>query len=282
MTATMDQHITLTHTRRSHHQPPAAKKRYAAQMTTLTDSQQHPVALITGAARRVGACLARRLHAAGFDVALHYRNSASDMAALIDELEAQRAGSTLAIQADLSQLDQLSSLLPATLARFGRLDALVNNASSFYPTPLGSIEAEQFDDLMASNARAPLFLAQAAAPHLRAARGAIVNLVDIYADRPIPRYLPYCMAKAALVALTYGLARELGPQVRVNAVAPGNIIWSDNAEKADSMEMIEQRTALKRQGSPDDLAGAVLYLLRDATYVTGQVLRVDGGRWLNI
>ena len=241
-----------------------------------------PVALITGAAKRVGATIARRLHGAGFDLALHYRSSAAEMDALVSELEALRRGSALALQADLADLDALATLVPATLARYGRLDALVNNASSFYPTPLGQIDSGQFDDLLATNARAPLFLAQAAAPHLRAARGAIVNLVDIYADRPIPRYLPYCMAKAALVALTYGLARELGPEVRVNAIAPGNIIWSTNPEKAETLSVVEERTALKRQGSPDDLAGAALYLIRDAAYVTGQVLRVDGGRWLNI
>ena len=241
-----------------------------------------PVALITGAAKRVGATIARRLHGAGFDLALHYRSSAAEMEKLVAELEALRPGSTVALQANLADLDAVATLIPAAITRYGRLDALVNNASSFYPTPLGDIDNEQFDDLIATNARAPLFLAQAAAPHLRAARGAIVNLVDIYADRPIPRYLPYCMAKAALVALTYGLARELGPEVRVNAIAPGNIIWSTNPEKAETLSVVEERTALKRQGNPDDLAGAALYLIRDAAYVTGQVLRVDGGRWLNI
>lgn len=242
----------------------------------------HPVALITGAARRVGATIARRLHAAGFDVALHYRSPGADLDALVADLESARRGSTLALQADLADTAASAALVPAILARFGRLDALANNASSFYPTPLGGIEEAQFDDLMATNARAPLFLAQAAADALRAARGAIVNLVDIYADRPIPRYLPYCMAKAALVALTYGLARELGPEVRVNAIAPGNILWSTNPEKAETLAVVEQRTALKRQGAPEDIAGAALWLLRDAGYVTGQVLRVDGGRWLNI
>ncbi len=245
-------------------------------------TKPHPVALITGAAKRVGAAIARRLHGAGFDLALHYRSSASEMDALIAELEALRPASTIALQADLADLDAVAALVPAVITRYGRLDALVNNASSFYPTPLGDIDSEQFDDLIATNARAPLFLAQAAAPHLRAARGAIVNLVDIYADRPIPRYLPYCMAKAALVALTYGLARELGPEVRVNAIAPGNIIWSTNPDKAETLSAVEERTALKRQGNPDDLAGAALRLIRDAGYVTGQVLRVDGGRWLNI
>jgi pteridine reductase len=242
----------------------------------------NPVVLVTGAARRVGATIARRLHAAGYDIALHYRSPGADLDGLVAELEATRTGSTLALQADLADIPATTALVPAVIDRFGRLDALVNNASSFYPTPMGDIGIDQFDDLMATNARAPLFLTQAAAPHLRTTRGAIVNLVDIYADRPIPRYLPYCMAKAALVALTYGLARELGPEVRVNAIAPGNILWSTNPEKAETLAVVEQRTALKRQGSPDDLAGAALFLIRDAGYVTGQVLRVDGGRWLNI
>ncbi|MFO1494036.1 MAG: pteridine reductase [Lysobacterales bacterium] len=241
-----------------------------------------PVVLITGAARRVGATIARRLHGAGYDLALHYRHSADEMRALQSELEALRPGSTLALQADLNDLPATQALVPQALAHYGRLDALVNNASSFYPTPLDQISEAQFADLMATNARAPLFLAQAAAPALRAARGAIVNLVDIYAERPLARYLPYCMAKAALVALTYGLARELGPEVRVNAIAAGNILWSTNPEKAESLNTVIERTALKRQGEPEDLAGAALFLLRDAGYVTGQVLRVDGGRWLNV
>jgi len=246
-------------------------------MIANKESLKPPVVLITGAAKRVGACIARRLHASGYDLALHYRNSAAEMQSLTDELETARPGSTLALKADLDDVSALPLLIASTLTRFGRLDGLVNNASSFYPTPFGEITVNDFDVLMASNARAPLLLAQAAAPHLRASGGAIVNIVDIYADRPIPRYLPYCMAKAALVALTYGLARELGPEVRVNAVAPGNILWSTNPEKAETAAMVEDRTALQRQGDPDDIAGAVLFLLRDAAYVTGQVLRVDGG-----
>lgn len=241
-----------------------------------------PVILITGAARRVGACIARKLHAQGFTLALHYRRSATEMANLADELDGLRPGSVSTFQADLNEDSAAAAIIGEVLSRHGRLDGLVHNASSFYPTPLGSIEGAHFDDLMASNARAPLFLAQAAAPALRAAGGAIVHLVDIYAERPLPRYLPYCMAKAALVALTHGLARELGPEVRVNAVAPGNILWSENMEKAETPAIVVERTALRRAGEPEDIAGAVLYLLRDAPYVTGQVLRVDGGRWLYI
>ncbi len=241
-----------------------------------------PVALITGGAKRIGAAIADRLFEDGFDLLLHYRTAGPDIGELTDRLNTRRSNSTAAVQGDLTDRAVPARLIGATLERFGRLDALINNASSFYPTPVGSIDDDAFDDLMASNARAPLMLSQAAAPALRAARGAIVNLVDIYAERPLPRYVPYCMAKAALVAMTYGLARELGPEVRVNAIAPGNIVWSTNPEKAETLAMVEERTALKRQGSPEDIAKAVSFLLRDAGYVTGQVLRVDGGRWLNI
>jgi pteridine reductase len=243
---------------------------------------QRPVALVTGAARRIGAHIARRLHAAGYDLALHYRRSRADMDALCAALEADRPGSTLALQADLAQFDRLPELIARTIGRFGRIDALVNNASAYYATPLGTVTPAQWDDLFASNARAPFFLAQAAAPHLQASGGAIVNIADIYADRPLPAHSVYCMAKAALVMATKALAQELGPQVRVNAIAPGNILWSDNPEKAETPQMVRERTALQRQGEPDDIAGAVHWLLAGNRYVTGQVLAVDGGRNLFI
>jgi len=238
-----------------------------------------PVALVTGAARRVGASIARTLAQAGYRLVLHYRSSAAAVEALADELS--KSTEVTLVQADLNDPEAPGRLIAHAVQAFGQLDALVNNASSFYPTPLGEISLAQFDDLMISNARAPLFLAQAAAPALRSAQGAIVNIVDIYAERPLARYLPYCMAKAALVALTYGLARELGPEVRVNAVAPGNILWSENMEKAETPAMVVERTALQRGGEPADIARAVSFLLREP-YITGHVLRVDGGRWLNI
>lgn len=241
-----------------------------------------PVALITGAAKRIGAQLARALHVAGYDLALHHRDSAAAMQALVAELEARRPHSTLALQAELADVERLPELVAHTVARFGRLDALVNNASGFFATPLGAIDASHWDALFAANARAPLFLAQAAAPHLTAARGAIVNLADIYAERPLRNHTVYCMAKAALVMLTKSLAIELAPAVRVNAVAPGNVLWSSNPIKAETLDIVEQRTALARQGSPDDIVAAVLYLLRDAHYVTGTVQPVDGGRLLHI
>ena len=243
---------------------------------------EHPVVLITGAARRIGATIARALHAAGYDLALHCRHSRAELDALIVELEALRPLSTLALQADLADAERLPELVTATLARFGRLDGLVNNASAFHATPLGTITPAQWDELFAANARAPLFLSQAAAPHLTARRGAIVNLVDIYAERPLTGHSVYCMAKAALVMATRALAVELGPRVRVNAIAPGNILWSTNAIKAETQVTVEHRTTLGRQGSPQEIAAAVLFLLRDASYCSGAILPVDGGRLLYI
>ncbi len=239
-----------------------------------------PVALITGAARRVGAVIARRLHAAGYDVAVHCRHSRAERDALISELEQTRAESTLALDADLADSAQLPGLIAATVDRFGRLDALINNASSFHPTPIGSVTPDQWEDLMATNARAPFFLAQAAAPHLAARRGAIVNLTDIYADRPLPNHSVYCMAKAALATMTRSLAVDLGPEVRVNAIAPGAVLWPESGKESAERERLIARTPLKRVGAPDDVAGAVLWLLRDASFVTGEIVRVDGGRSL--
>ena len=240
----------------------------------------NPVALVTGAARRIGAVIARTLHGAGFDVVLHCRHSRDELDALIGELETARAGSTLALQADLADSAQLPGLIDATLARFGRLDALVNNASMFHATPTGEITAAQCDEFFAANARAPLLLAQAAAPHLQKSHGTIVNITDIYAERPLRDHAAYCMSKAALRMATLALAQELAPDVRVNAVAPGNILWPEKAGEATALNMLIDATPLARQGSPDDIAGAVLWLIRDAPYVTGQTIRVDGGRIL--
>lgn len=245
-------------------------------------AESRPVVLITGAARRVGSVIARRLHASGYDVALHCRHSRTELDVLIAELETQRPDSTLALQADLADVQNLPALIDAVIARFGRLDGLINNASSFYPTAIGATTPAQWDELFASNARAPFFLAQAAAPHLKSVQGNIVNLVDIYAERPLPGHTVYCMAKAALAMLTYSLAKELGPEVRVNGVAPGAVMWPEQGKEYADREELVKRTALKRAGSPDDVAGAVLYLLRDAGFVTGQILRVDGGRTLVI
>jgi pteridine reductase len=238
-----------------------------------------PVVLVTGAARRIGATIAHTLHAAGYDLALHFRRSRAELDALIADLESARPNSTLALQADLADAARLPELIEATITRFGRLDALVNNASVFHPTPLGSITAAQCDALFATNARAPLLLAQAAAPHLEASRGSVVNITDIYAEHPLRQHAAYSISKAALRRATLALARELAPAVRVNAVAPGAILWPEGEAGADRAEVLA-RIPLARTGAPGDIAGAVLWLIRDAGYVTGQTLRVDGGRTL--
>ena len=241
------------------------------------------VVLITGAARRVGAAIARRLHAEGASLMLHYRGSERDAQALQTELNAVRAASVALVQADLLDPAGLAEIVKNTVARFERLDALVNNASTFYPTPLGDITARQWDDLIGTNLRAPLFLAQAAAAHLRRTGGAIVNVTDIHAERPLKSYVVYSVAKAGLVGLTRSLARELGPEVRVNAVAPGPILWpEDGSFDAVGRQRVISHTLLKRTGEPDDVARAVYYFIAEAPYVTGQVLAVDGGRSVNM
>lgn len=237
-----------------------------------------PVALVTGAARRVGRVIAETLHAAGYDLAIHYRSSKAEALALADRLEGARGGSALLLEADLSVQDEIEALVARAVAHYGRLDLLVNNASAFYPTPIGETLEAHWNDLFSSNAKAPFFLAQAAAPHLRATRGAIVNLVDVYADRPLARHPVYSMAKAANAMMVKALARELGPEVRVNGVAPGAVMWPEAGKPPAEQQALLERTALKRAGDAADVASAVLYLARDARYVTGQILAVDGGR----
>ena len=246
------------------------------------------VALVTGAARRLGAAIARRLHAAGYHLALHYRHSVDEMQALAADLASARAGSVLTLQADLAEFDRLPELVAQTVGRYGRLDALVNNASLFVPTAVGETTPAQWDALFAANARAPFFLAQAAAPHLAAARGAIVNLTDIYAERPLRDHSVYCMTKAALAMATRSLALALAPDVRVNAIAPGAILWAEEPapakargeDDAAKQRAMLARTPLARTGTPEEVAEAVRWLLQDATYCTGQILRLDGGRLL--
>ena len=235
--------------------------------------------LVTGAAKRVGRSIARELHAAGANIMVHYRTAAEAATAIAAELNAVRPGSALCRQADLLDIEALSALVAATVAHFGQLDALVNNASSFFPTPFGQIALADWDDLLGSNLKAPLFLTQAAAPHLKAAHGAVVNITDIHAERPLAGYALYCAAKAGLLGLTRALAIELAPLVRVNAVAPGPILWpDDSAFDGEARERIVAHTLLGHAGSPQDIALAVRFLLNDAPYVTGQVINVDGGR----
>ena len=246
------------------------------------NSSTHPVALVTGAAKRVGAAIARHLHAHGFSVVIHHRASATEAAALAAELESRRAASALVVQADLGDVAALQGVVDATIARFGRLDALVNNASAFHPTPIGHATEHDWSALFDSNAKGPFFLAQACAPHLRAAGGAIVNLVDVYGERPLREHTVYSMAKAANAMLVKSLAVELGPEVRVNGVSPGAILWPESGKSEAAKEAMLAKTALKRVGSPDDIAEAVRWLLQDARYTTGQILAVDGGRLLNL
>lgn len=240
---------------------------------------QGNVVLITGGAKRVGAAICRRLHAAGASLMLHYRASAGEARLLQAELNGARADSVALIQADLLDLKALPSLVEQTVQRFGRLNALVNNASSFYASPIGEITSAIWDDLMGTNLRAPLFLAQAAAPALRKAQGAIVNIADIHAERPLKNFVAYSIAKAGVIGMTRSLARELAPEVRVNAVAPGPILWPDDASFDElSRQRIISHTPLKREGTPDDIARAVHFLLADASYITGETINVDGGR----
>lgn len=241
---------------------------------------QGKVVLITGGAKRVGAAIGRLLHASGANLMIHYRSSADEARALQDELNDLRADSVALIQADLLDVNGLPSLVNQTVATFGGLDVLVNNASSFYPTPVGSITMKDWDNLMGSNLIAPLFLSQAAAPELRKRRGCIVNIADIHAERPMKSYVVYSVAKAGVVGLTKSLARELGPLVRVNAVAPGPIMWPEDDPNFDevSRQRIVSHTILKTAGGPDDIARAVRFFAIDAPYITGQVLAVDGGR----
>lgn len=234
--------------------------------------------LITGAARRVGAAIARRLHAAGANIALHYRNSAAAAATLAGELQNVRSGSVETFKANLLDVREIAQLIDAAQAAFGRLDILVNNASTFYPTAIGEITPEAWDDLMGTNVRAPLFLSQAAAPALRKTSGLIINLVDIHGLRPLKRYPVYCTAKAALAMLTRSLARELAPDVRVNGIAPGPVMWPEDAPDPALKEKIISQTLLQRLGSAEDVARTALFFATEAPYITGHILAVDGGR----
>jgi pteridine reductase len=238
------------------------------------------VVLITGGARRVGAASARVLHAAGAQLMIHYRSSATEARALQDELNALRADSVALIQADLHDTHGLPALVSQTVATFGGLDVLLNNASSFYPTLVGSITEKDWADLMGSNLKAPMFLSQAAAPELKKRRGCIINITDIHAERPMKSYVVYSVAKAGLVGLTKSLARELAPEVRVNGIAPGPVMWPDGDANFDevSRQRIISHTMLKRAGDPHDIALAVRFFAMDTHYVTGQILAVDGGR----
>ncbi|WP_223448962.1 pteridine reductase [Pseudomonas sp. BF-R-19] len=235
--------------------------------------------MVTGGARRVGAAIVRTLHEAGASIILHYRQSGEQAAELADRLNWERSGSVSLLQADLLDTAGLARLVESAAESFGRLDGLINNASSFYPTPFGKIDEDNWSDLIGSNFKAPLFLSQAAWPHLKESAGSIVNIIDINAERPIAGFSTYCAAKAGLLGLTKALAIEMGPHVRVNGVSPGAIEWpADGLFDEATCQRVIDSTLLKRTGEPQDIARTVLFLMADAPYISGQILAVDGGR----
>ena len=244
----------------------------------MPESLDGKLALVTGSARRIGATIVRTLHADGARVAIHYRGSAAEATALAAELNGARSDSAATFQAELVDNAALPALAERVLDWAGGIDILVNNASSFYPTPIGEITEDAWDDLVGSNLKGPLFLSQACLPALRKARGVIINLVDIHGQRPLRNHHVYSPAKAGLAMLTRALAKDLGPEIRVNGVSPGAILWPSDGMTADVKKSILEQIPLDRAGSPADIAGCVLYLVRDATYVSGQIIAVDGGR----
>jgi pteridine reductase len=249
----------------------------------MSEALSGKVVLVTGGAKRVGAAIARRLHREGASLMLHYRGSEREAKALRTELNAARAESVALVQADLLDVQGLPEIVRNTVNRFERLDALINNASTFFPTPVGEMTPANWDTLVGANLRAPLFLSQAAAPHLKKTGGSIVNITDIHAERPLKSYVIYSVAKTGLVGLTRSLARELAPEVRVNGVAPGAIVWPEDGSWDDiTRQRIVSHTLMRRTGEPDDIARAVYYLIAEAPYVTGQIIAVDGGRSINI
>ena len=239
-------------------------------------------ALITGASKRIGATTSRVLHEAGYNVIIHCRLSLSAANELAEELNESRADSAKVIQGDLNNETIYNHLIKQAYECWNRLDVLVNNASSFYPTPIGTITLDDWNNLVNSNMKAPLFLAQAAAPYLRQTQGCIINMIDVHGQRPMKDHPVYCAAKAGLGMLTMSLAKELGPDIRVNGVAPGAILWPDNDMPDHTKKLILERTSLKRPGEPLDIASTILFLARDANYITGQIIAVDGGRSINI
>jgi pteridine reductase len=250
----------------------------------MSENLTGKAALVTGGAKRVGAAICRRLHAQGANLMLHHRVSVAEARALQHELNTRRTGSVALIQADLLKSANLPDLVKTTVKQFGSLDILINNASSFFATAIGDINEKAWEDLIGTNLKAPLFLSQAAAGELRKRHGCIVNIVDIHAEFPMKNYVVYSVAKGGLLALTRSLARELGPEVRVNGVAPGTILWPEDDNWSDelSRQRVINQTALKRIGEPDDIAKAVEFLVTAAPYVTGQVIAVDGGRSITL
>ena len=247
-------------------------------MTNTQHSLNSKVALITGGAKRIGAAIATTLHAAGMDLVVHFRHSAAEAQSLADALNNTRPNSVVLVEGNLENSEDCTSLAQQAIDAFGRMDALINNASAFFPTPIGEVTNDHWEALMGVNLKAPFFLSQACAKALESTHGVIINLTDIYAERPLPNHPVYSASKAGLVALTRSLAQELGPDVRVNAIAPGAIIWPEFGDSEENQNEIIRRTPLGRLGKPQDIAGTVLFLLRDAPFITGQIINVDGGR----
>jgi len=250
--------------------------------TAATNAADIKTALVTGGAKRVGAATVLALHQAGYNVIIHCRLSRQAADELATELNSNRADSARVIQADLNNETIYNSLIEQAYLCWNRLDVLINNASSFFPTPVGSITLDDWNNLINSNMKAPLFLSQAAAPYLKQVNGCIINMIDIHAQRPMKNHTVYCAAKAGLAMITMSLAKELGPEIRVNGVAPGAILWPENDMPDHSKNLILERTSLKRPGQPIDITKTILFLARDADYTTGQIIAVDGGRSLNI
>lgn len=253
-----------------------------AKSSTTAQTVHHKSAFVTGSAKRLGAATVRMLHQANYNVIIHCRSSRRAADELANDLNNQRANSARVIQGDLNDETMYVSLIEQAYQCWNRLDVLVNNASSFFPTPVGSITMDQWDNLVNSNMKAPLFLSQAAAPFLKQNHGCIINMVDVHGQRPMKDHPVYCAAKAGLAMLTMSLAKELGPEVRVNGVAPGAILWPENEMAEDTKNLILERTALKKAGQPLDIAKTILFLAKDADYITGQIIAVDGGRSIHI
>ena len=250
--------------------------------TTDAKTADAKCVLVTGGAKRIGAATSRLLHQAGFNIIIHCRLSCQVADALAEELNTIRDDSAKVIQGDLNLEHIYDNLIEQAFQCWNRLDVLVNNASSFYPTPVGDITMDDWNNLVNTNMKAPLFLSQAAAPYLKQTQGSIVNMIDIHGQRPMKEHTVYCTANAGLGMLTMSLAKELGPDIRVNGVAPGAILWPEKDMPEHTKNLILERTALKRAGEPIDIARTILFLVRDADYITGQIIAVDGGRTLNI
>lgn len=258
-------------------------------MSGLTAKHPTKVALVTGAAKRIGAEIARQLHVVGFNVIVHYNQSSTMANELIDALNSNRENSAIGIQADLNDLSQVVNLAKQSEAQWNRLDLLVNNASSFYPTPIGKATDEDWDNLVNSNLKAPFFLAQALAPALKQSHGNIINIADIYAQQPLKKHSIYSIAKAGNIMLTKSLAQELAPEVRVNGIAPGAILWPEDYYKKteeqlsdENKEKMLSQIPLQQRGQIQDITRTVIFLAKDAPYITGQVIAVDGGRSITI